>query len=44
VSPDDRVTLHACVALLRTLRGVSEETVQAVSTYLGICIEQAERS
>jgi hypothetical protein len=34
--------MHSCVALLRTLPGVTEATVQAVATYLGIIIEEAE--
>jgi hypothetical protein len=44
VSPESTVIMHHCIALLRTLPGVTEETVQAVSTCLGIFIEQAEGS
>ena len=43
MSPEARVAMCRCIALLRTMRGVTEEDVQAVSTYLGIIVEQAER-
>ena len=36
--------MHHCIALLRTLPGVTEEKVQAVATYLGIAIDEAERA
>jgi len=42
MSPEATCTLHSCIALLRTLPGVTEECVQAVSTYLSIFIEQVE--
>ena len=44
MSPEACCTLHACVALLRTLPGVTEEKVQAVTAYLGLVIERAEAS
>jgi spore maturation protein SpmB len=34
--------MHSCVALLRTMPGVTEETVQVVTSYLGLIIEHAE--
>lgn len=43
VSPEARVIMHHCTALLRTLPGATEEKVQAVTTYLGIVIDQAEK-
>jgi hypothetical protein len=43
VSPEATVITHHCIALLRTLPNVTEEKVQAVATYLGIIIEEAER-
>jgi len=44
VSPEARCTLHSCIALLRTLPGVTEETVQAVTHYLGVIVEYTEAS
>ena len=44
MTPDSRVTLHAVIALLRTMSGVTEADVQAVSAYLAVAIEQAERA
>jgi len=34
--------MHHCIALLRTLPGVTEEMVHAVTTYLGVVIENAD--
>ena len=42
MSPEATIIMHHCIALLRTLPGVTEEKVQAVATYLGIVVEQAE--
>ena len=44
MSPESTVTMHAIVALLRTMRGVTEETIQAVTHYLGIIVEYTEAS
>ena len=43
MSPESTVTMHAIIALLRTMRGVTEEHVQAVATFLGTAIERADR-
>jgi len=42
VSPESEIIMHHCIALLRTLPGVTEETIHAVSHYLGVIIEYAE--
>ena len=42
VTPEAEVIMHHCIALLRTLPGVTEESVQAITAYLGIIIEYAE--
>ena len=42
MSPEARCTIHACISLLRTLPGVTEETIQAVTHYLGIIVEYTE--
>ena len=36
--------MHSVIALLRTMQGVDEAKVQAVATYLGIAIDEAERA
>ena len=35
--------MHAVIALMRTMNGVDEAKVQAVTTFLGIAIDEAER-
>ena len=44
MSPESTIVLHSCVALLRTMPGVTEETIQAVMHYLGVVIEYSEAS
>ena len=43
MSPQSIVVLHRCIALLRTMPGVTEEKIQAVLVYLGEAIEEAEK-
>ena len=44
MSPEATCTMHAVIALLRTMRGVDEAKVQAVTTFLGIAIDEAEKA
>ena len=43
MSPESRVAMHSVIALLRTMQGVDEADVQAVTTFLGIAIDEAEK-
>ncbi len=44
MSPSARMCMDAIAHLMRRLPGVSEESVQAVCHYLGLCVERTEDS
>jgi len=42
MTSEDRINLGLIVHFVRLLPGVSEESVQVVTHYLGVCVDHAE--